>query len=298
MQDKAKKSCMVSFRLLHLHLKLLSNNDLKGSQTECGFKRAFATLFHQDFQIFTGTLFLNVNQLEKQLHKEEFQKIGSMASFKVLETRFQKFIKSRILLDDEDDIMTHKYFLEYTQLEVQQFRDTLIQHMESTTEKKDYTSKALAVRLVETKSSGTESGEDDTSSRSRNDAHVDDVDIRPIYDEEPMAENAEQYLDTRPLPAKLIDSQLTELSNQSLESENTYLKKTVAQFQKDFLKLEAHCINLEMQLQKNVLKSRQQSQFLKEKSNEVKVRHDIDVIETINIELEHKVAKLLNENET
>ncbi|GJX93418.1 hypothetical protein Tco_0348004 [Tanacetum coccineum] len=33
-------------------------------------------------------------------------------------------------------------------------------------------------------------------------------------------------------------------------------------------------------------------------SNEAKVKHDIDVIETINIELEHKVAKLLKENET
>nr|GEW94234.1 ribonuclease H-like domain-containing protein [Tanacetum cinerariifolium] len=34
----------------------------------------------------------------------------------------------------------------------------------------------------------TESKEQDTNSRSRNDAHADDVDIRPIYDEEPMAE--------------------------------------------------------------------------------------------------------------
>ncbi|GJW83162.1 hypothetical protein Tco_0156307 [Tanacetum coccineum] len=34
------------------------------------------------------------------------------------------------------------------------------------------------------------------------------------------------------------------------------------------------------------------------KSNEAKVKHDIDVIETINIELKHKVAKLLKENKT
>ncbi|GKA22833.1 hypothetical protein Tco_0708795 [Tanacetum coccineum] len=47
----------------------------------------------------------------------------------------------------------------------------------------------------------------------------------------------------------------------------------------------------------NVLKSGQQSQFLKEKSNEAKVKNDIDVSETINIELEHSVAKLLAENE-
>nr|GFA87050.1 hypothetical protein [Tanacetum cinerariifolium] len=41
-----------------------------------------------------------------------------------------------------------------------------------------------------------------------------------------------------------------------------------------------------------------ESQCLKEKSNEAKVKHDIDVIEPINIKLEHKVAKLLKENET
>ncbi|GJR89241.1 hypothetical protein Tco_0213252 [Tanacetum coccineum] len=91
-QDKAKKSCMVSFRQLHSHLKLLSNNDLKGSRTEFGFKRAFATLFGQDVETFTDTI------------------------------------------------------------------------------------------------SGTESKEKDTSNRSRNDAHVDDADIRPIYDKEQIAE--------------------------------------------------------------------------------------------------------------
>ncbi|GJR60754.1 hypothetical protein Tco_1502916 [Tanacetum coccineum] len=98
-------------------------------------------------------------------------------------------------------------------------------------------------------------------------------------------------------PAKLTDNTVTELSNQLLESENVCLKKTVAQFQKDFAKLETHCINLELQMENNVLKSGQHSQFLNEKSNEAKVKNDIDVTETINIELEHSVAKLLAENE-
>ncbi|GJX04778.1 retrotransposon protein, putative, ty1-copia subclass [Tanacetum coccineum] len=212
-QGKVKKSCMVSFRQLHSHLKLLSNNDLKGTRTECGFKHAFATLFGQDVETFTGTMFLNMDQLEKQLDNEEFQEIGSMAAFKVLETQFQMFIKSRIYLDDEYVVMTRNYFLQYTQLEIPEFRDTLIQHMESvkksidkralhkreydswvnerqmqTTEEKVDTSKALDASLVDTESSGTESKEQDTSSRSGNDAHADDADIRPIYDEEPMAE--------------------------------------------------------------------------------------------------------------
>ncbi|GJV72051.1 hypothetical protein Tco_1492046 [Tanacetum coccineum] len=137
------------------------------------------------------------------------------------------------------------------------------------------------------KSSGTTLKEQDTSSRSGNDAHADDADIRPIYNEEPMAEvqttaeinvfaigqqhteqpefnnegevdqNAEQCHDTCPLPATLTDNQTTELSNQSLESENIRLKKTVAQFQKDFLRMEAHCVNLDLKYQKQALKRRQ-----------------------------------------
>ncbi|GKA82305.1 hypothetical protein Tco_0789053 [Tanacetum coccineum] len=86
-QDKSKESCMVSFQRLHSHLKRLSNNDLKGSRTENGFGRAFATLFGQDFEIFTGTMFLNMDQLQKQLDNNEFQEIGSMASFKSIDER-------------------------------------------------------------------------------------------------------------------------------------------------------------------------------------------------------------------
>ncbi|GKG10178.1 hypothetical protein Tco_0338924, partial [Tanacetum coccineum] len=95
-QDKAKKSCMVSFQKLHSHLKHLSHGNLKGTRIESGFKRAFATtLFGQDIETLTGTMFLYVDQLEKKLDKEEFQELESMAAFKVLETQFQMFIKSR-----------------------------------------------------------------------------------------------------------------------------------------------------------------------------------------------------------
>ncbi|GJU42025.1 hypothetical protein Tco_1194982 [Tanacetum coccineum] len=168
------------------------------------------------------------------------------------------FIKSRMYMDDEYVVMTRNYFLQYTQLEIPEFRDTLIQHIESV--KKSIDERALHKR----ENSGTELKEQDTSSRSGNDAHADDADIRPIYNEEPMAEvqttaeinifatgqqhteqsefnnegnvnqNAEQCHDRCPLPAKLTDNQTTELSNQSLESENIHLKKTVAQFQKIF----------------------------------------------------------------
>nr|GEW57468.1 putative reverse transcriptase domain-containing protein [Tanacetum cinerariifolium] len=57
-----------------------------------------------------------------------------------------------------------------------------------TTKGKVDTYKALDASLVDIESSGTDSKEHDTSNRSGNDAHADHADIRPIYDEEPMAE--------------------------------------------------------------------------------------------------------------
>ncbi|GKB29000.1 hypothetical protein Tco_0868401 [Tanacetum coccineum] len=68
-------------------------------------------------------------------------------------------------------------------------------------------------------------------------------------------QNAEQCHDTCPLPATLTDNQTTEFSNQSLESENIRLKKTVAQFQKDFLRMEAHCVkSLNLNIKNQALK--------------------------------------------
>ncbi|GJV01648.1 hypothetical protein Tco_1335217 [Tanacetum coccineum] len=66
-----------------------------------------------------------------------------------------------------------------------------------TTEEKVDTSKALDASLVDTESSGTESKEEDTSSRSGNDAHAVVLDIRPIYDERAIAEERESTV-TKP----------------------------------------------------------------------------------------------------
>ncbi|GKB35181.1 retrovirus-related pol polyprotein from transposon TNT 1-94 [Tanacetum coccineum] len=68
-----------------------------------------------------------------------------------------------------------------------------------------------------------------------------------------------------------------------------------------FLQLEKHCISLEFQYnkRKKVFKVTNHNQIksVKDASNEAKVKNDIDVIETINIELEYSVAKLLAANE-
>nr|GEW29833.1 hypothetical protein [Tanacetum cinerariifolium] len=163
------------------------------------------------------------------------------------------------------------------------------------TEEKVDTSKELDASSVDTECSRTESKEQDTSSSLGNDAHDDGADIRPIYNEEPMAEvqmaakidvfaigqhhtkqlefsnegaivqNAEECHGTCHLPTIFTDNQILENSYQSLESKNCCLKWTVAQFQKDFSRLEAHCVNLELKYQNQVLNKQKQSQFLKVK---------------------------------
>ncbi|GJW48815.1 hypothetical protein Tco_0080461 [Tanacetum coccineum] len=156
-QDKAKESCMVSFRQLHSHLKLLSNNDLKGTRTESGFKLCIATTL-------------------------------------CTRDRGSDVIKSRMYLDDEFVVMTRNYFLQYTQLAIPEFRDTLIQHMESVKKsiderakhKTEYTSR------VNKDNADTEDKGDSAADQGHVDAHAEDADIRPICDEEPMVEVAER----------------------------------------------------------------------------------------------------------
>ncbi|GJS93247.1 hypothetical protein Tco_0800215 [Tanacetum coccineum] len=283
---------------------VLSYNDLK---IRGGFERAFVALFDQDIQTFTGSTLLILDQLEKKLDKEEFQEIRSMDDF--------------------------RFFLAYTRTEVRKFRDTLIQHMESV--KKSIDERAHLKK--------------DTSSRSGNDADIEDADIRPVNDQVPFTEvqltapynvltneqhhsmqskpiydthllekvdrnttpdstnmchrggeidqNAKKCQVSCPLLDPSFDNMTTEFSNQSLESENISLKKTVAQLQKDFSRMEAHCVNMELKYQNQALKDGQHGQILNETSNKAKIKKEIEVLETINIELEHSVAKLLAENE-
>ncbi|GJU43989.1 hypothetical protein Tco_1201255 [Tanacetum coccineum] len=180
-----------------------------------------------------------------------------MTAFWVVNNQFQKFIDSKFTLDYNSQ-MTDMYFVEYTGIEVQHFRDTLLQHW--TQESKIDTGKALDADLVDTESIRTDSTVQDDNSRSGNDTDADDADIKPIYDKE--------------------------------------MVETVAQFQKDFSRMEAHCIALELKYQNQALKSGQHGQILNETSNKAKIKKEIDVLETMNIELEHSVAKLRKENET
>nr|GEW89469.1 hypothetical protein [Tanacetum cinerariifolium] len=272
MQDNAKETCMTSFQLLHSFLQVLSYDESKSKRV---FERAFMTLFGQDYETFTSTI-----------------------------------------------EMIEKLFAEYTGIKVKQFKETLLLHMGNV-------KKSVAER---TQCNGTKSDEHITSScLGTYITHVVDADIRAVNHQEPSAEvhltaqhnvlaNEQQHIDQF---KQSYDTYLLEKvdSNTTLDSTNmchrggeinqdakqdqgksSLLKaeflKTNYMVEKEvynelpnrFLQLEKHCISLEISMQQK------EESFQSNKPS--KFKHDIDVIETIHIELEHKVAKLLKENET
>ncbi|GJY93412.1 hypothetical protein Tco_0509194 [Tanacetum coccineum] len=160
--SKAKERCMAYFRSLHSHLQVLSKEDLKGTRIEHGFKRAFMSLFGQDVDTFTSTMLLNVDQLQKQLDKDEFQEDGSMAAF---------WVTSTLLNTLESRLNTSE--IHYSNTWVMSRSPLLKEH------------------VIKDKSIRTDSIVQDESSRSGNDTDADDADIRPIYDEELMTEYPE-----------------------------------------------------------------------------------------------------------
>ncbi|GJT56122.1 hypothetical protein Tco_0991176 [Tanacetum coccineum] len=95
------------------------------------------------------------------------------------------------------------------------------------------------------------------------------------------------------------------LKAESLKTNDMVEREVYNELSNRFLQLEKHCISLEISMQQkeesfqsNKPCKNQEFPDVKEASNEAKLKNDIDVIETINIELEHKVVKLLKENET
>ncbi|GJT32676.1 hypothetical protein Tco_0923095 [Tanacetum coccineum] len=153
---------------------------LKFVQSRTGFNGHVWHYLIKISQTFTESLLLNLDNLEKQLDREEFHETES---------------------------------IEYTGTEIQQFRDTLIQHMESvkksideraqhkrennrrvndrvtqSKEGKVDSSKALDAGLVVTESNETESERHVSSSRSGKDTHDEDADINSVNDKQPLAE--------------------------------------------------------------------------------------------------------------
>ncbi|GJU69469.1 hypothetical protein Tco_1255728 [Tanacetum coccineum] len=171
-----------------------------------------------------------------------------------------------------------KYFAEYTRIEVRQFHDSLIQHMESV--KKSIDERAQLKRQYDRRVNKRlmQMQESKVVSSKALDANTN---IRPINDQVPFAEihlTAQHNV--------LTNEQLH--TDQSDQSYDTYLLcwKWINDLKAQLQAKTTLICNL-----KNQIKS------VKEASNEARLKKEINVLETINIELESSMAKLLAENE-
>jgi hypothetical protein len=210
--DNAKERCIECFQLLHSHLKVLFERSGYLTRYECAFayERAFTSLFGQDVQTFTVKMTQYLDQLEQQLDKENFSEERSMAAFCVINNQLQTFIDSQFT----ENQMTNKYFTNYTGIEVDALRETLLQLMSNVVKYIDEraqhkwmydimmneqlilsremqvdSSKALDASSVVTECSGTKSDMHDTSNSSViHITHGVDADIRPVNDHVPFAE--------------------------------------------------------------------------------------------------------------
>ncbi|GJT37435.1 uncharacterized mitochondrial protein-like protein [Tanacetum coccineum] len=76
----------------------------------------------------------NIKNLETQLNKETLHEKDSKSTFKVIDAQFQMFIRSEVL-DPSNynsyDLETRKDFKDYTNMEAQTLKETIIQNMDS-----------------------------------------------------------------------------------------------------------------------------------------------------------------------
>ncbi|GJU42260.1 hypothetical protein Tco_1195217, partial [Tanacetum coccineum] len=81
-----------------------------------------------------------------------------------------------------------------------------------------------------------------------------------------------------------------ELKAELIKQHNMIEKDEYNKLSKNYSQLEQHCISLEIAMQLN-------KEIFQKNNKSCKCEKDIDEIETINIELEHRVSKLIAENE-
>ncbi|GKA28621.1 hypothetical protein Tco_0714866 [Tanacetum coccineum] len=98
------------------------------------FRDAFHRLFEAEKRTFRSVLSQNIQNLESQLNKETLHEKDSNSDLRVIKVQFDKFIHSKVLEPsnyNSYDLETRRDFKEYTHMEAQTFKETIIQNMNS-----------------------------------------------------------------------------------------------------------------------------------------------------------------------
>ncbi|GJW69871.1 hypothetical protein Tco_0126788 [Tanacetum coccineum] len=316
--------CLAWFEQLETHLHDLYLNS--SYHAVDAFKPAFHSLFGEEHQTFRLKMFHNLDQLRLQLEKENLLEVNPRTCLEALRTQFKEFFASKKvnyrcdLLENLDTLeaVIHRAVITYGKLQlqsqdvqinpVQAVDDSLVTESPTLDANLRMDVNALDVRLAITESNRTNSYKQDTSSSSGNYiTHVANIDIRPVKDKEPMAEVDSNTTPTISVIGGEIDQFLQlekhcillEISMQqkeeSFQSNKPCKNQDSPKFRAFF---EINELKAQLQAKNSTINNlKKQIKNVHAKSNEAKVKQEIDVLETINIELESSVAKLLVENE-
>nr|GEW38228.1 reverse transcriptase domain-containing protein [Tanacetum cinerariifolium] len=98
------------------------------------FRDAFQRIFKAEERTFKSGLSRNMQNLERQLYKETLHEKDLNSDLRVIKVQFEQFIHSKVLEPSNHnsyDLETRRDFKEYTQMEAQTFKETIIQNMNS-----------------------------------------------------------------------------------------------------------------------------------------------------------------------
>ncbi|GJR81716.1 hypothetical protein Tco_0152501 [Tanacetum coccineum] len=152
-------------------------------------------------------------------------------------------------------------------------------------------SRTALICLVVTESNETESERHVSSSRSGKDTHAEDADINSVNDKQPLAE----------VQLTVQHDTLANEQQHSVQSEPIYDTHMLEKVDRNIIPDSTNMCHRGGEIEQNAekcqhIKDGQHGQILNEISNKAKINKEIEVLEKINIELEHSVAKLLADN--
>ncbi|GJV95043.1 hypothetical protein Tco_1546620 [Tanacetum coccineum] len=277
------------------------------------FKPAFRSFFGEEHQTFKLKMFHNLDQLRLQLERENLhgvrQRLSSSTQKQFKESSASKGVNATDLLNlknlDTLEAVIHKVVNTYGVLRMKENEVNALKE-NGKHENND------AFRQTESETNIARQ-EEKVNMREAVDAG-----IRPVIDKVQLLSYDTHLLETiesntTPTSTNMchrggeIDQDAL-LKTELLKTKDMVDKEIYNELSKRFLQLEKHCISLEIQIQQKeeaqlqakttlICNLKNQIKSVKEASNEAKVKNDIDVIKTINIKLEHSVAKLLAANE-
>nr|GEX32284.1 hypothetical protein [Tanacetum cinerariifolium] len=307
---------MTCFKEHESHLKSLYQNSFVHVENPKQVKMAFLRFFGKEHQIFRKMMLQNLDSCDFNLKERLFMKLAK-SCLKKLQTQFQEFFDLEEVTSSAGiaSLILQENFKDYMGYKLESYISNLLKYLDilaKCIDKRVYKYYEILVKEREVKEI-KETGK----LLNKKISHIHEIHKSFKPQSKYVMINSVQAVD-----ASLVVTKSSGIELENNSSENALIKSVnEAQMQMiqaadrgmvphmlwmqlsdrymikcHLLRMEAHCVNMELIYQNHALKDGQHGQILNETSNKAKIKKEIEVLETINIELKHSVAKLPTEN--